>query len=125
MSSMGFGQEHQRNKMLNDTNQDTKWGSTWAALLDERRSQDRNRDPLDALNDAEALYDLLVDASTLPAAQVQQNVSALLDDLATSYVLAARIRQDIALSDLAPAVAAARQLVDSNEQRYRAALQQP
>lgn len=74
-------------------------------FLARRLEQDADRDPVDALGDAEALQTLLESAHRLIA------------DPATRYVLSARVREDLARGDLMAVLAECQHLVRFNAQR--------
>ena len=105
-------------------------------LLDkqtQRLEQDAQRDPLDALNDAETLRTFLSHlrpylSGPVPDVALRDIMRHLVDivsDPATSYLLLQRIREDLATNDIDRTLADAQRLVDVNEERADAAVKSP
>lgn len=98
-----------------------------------RREQDAQRDPLDALKDAEILRTFLNHlrpylSGPVPDVVLRDIMRHLVDvvsDPATSYLLLTRIREDLTTADVDRALADAQNLVEINERRFEATLQQP
>ncbi|MCZ4328482.1 hypothetical protein [Castellaniella denitrificans] len=97
-----------------------------------RQEQDDQRDPLDALKDAETLRTFLNHlrpylsgpSPDVALRDIMRHLVDVVSNPATSYLLLSRIREDLTAGDVDRALADAQHLVETNGRRAEAALKQ-